>query len=250
MRFPVQAAFSPDSKSVVVLDDAGEGDDAPGAVDTFRVKDGKLELAGTDKGKDGCYSGARGMAFHPNGKFLLVAAYRGSALVLADRDALTGVTSVRQVVKDDEGPVHGLAGAFGVVVSSDGRHAYISSGRFGGDNAVSAFRLGDAGKLEFIQEFIDGGGELQGFRAGNHLAISPDGLNVYAAATGTGSVASFRRDPATGKLTYLETIPDCGRRTKRGRWSQREPGQQVRVCRDRRQEDDLDLQARSVQMTG
>ena len=34
-------------------------------------------------------------------------------------------------------------------------------------------------------------------------------MNVYAAATGTGSVASFRRDAATGKLTYLETIPDC-----------------------------------------
>jgi len=209
LGFPVQAAFSPDSKFVVVLDDTGEGDDAPGAVHTFRIKAGKLELAGTDSGKEGCYSGARGMAFHPSGKYLLVAAYRGSALVLADRDAVTGVSRVRQVVKDDEGPVHGLAGAFGVVISPDGRHAYVSSGRFGGDNAVSAFGLSDPGKLEFIQEFIDGGGELQGYRAGNHLAISPDGLNVYAAATGTGSVASFRRDAATGKLTYLETIPDC-----------------------------------------
>jgi DNA-binding beta-propeller fold protein YncE len=50
---------------------------------------------------------------------------------------------------------------------------------------------------------------LQGFLGGNELAVSPDGLNVYAAATRSGSVASFHRDPESGKLTYLETITDC-----------------------------------------
>ena len=75
---------------------------------------------------------------------------------------------------------------------------------------MRACRLTDGGELAFIQEFRDGGGELQGFLGGNQVTISPDGLNVYAAATRSGSIASFRRDPTTGKLTYLETIPDCG----------------------------------------
>ena len=96
-------------------------------------------------------------------------------MVLADRDAQTGVSRVRQVIKDDEGPVHGLAGAFGVVISPDGRHAYVSSGRFGGDNAVSAFELREPGKLEFIQEFIDGAGELQGFARATILPSVPTG---------------------------------------------------------------------------
>jgi DNA-binding beta-propeller fold protein YncE len=37
-----------------------------------------------------------------------------------------------------------------------------------------------------------------------------DGLNVYAVATLSGTVASFRRDPTSGKLVYLETLADGG----------------------------------------
>jgi 6-phosphogluconolactonase (cycloisomerase 2 family) len=208
LSFPTQGACSPDSRFVAVLDDGGEDD---GAVVSFRVAANKrLELVGTDKDKDGCYAGARGLAFHPGGKTLLVVSYRGSALVAADFDGKTGTTRVRQVVRDGQGGARGLVGAFGVVISPDGKHVYVSSGRFGGDNAVSAFKLTAGVELAFIQEFQDRGGELQGFLGGNHLAVSPDGLNVYAATTRSGSIASFRRDPASGKLTYLETIPDCG----------------------------------------
>jgi len=209
LRWPIQGAFSPDSKLVSVLDDVGEGDRAPGALVNFRVNGGKLELAGIDEGKDACYSGARGLAVHPSGKTLFIAAYRASALVVAERDPKSGNTSVRQVVKDDEGAAHGLAGAFGVALSPDGRHVYVCAGRFGGDDAVSAFQLAADGRLAVIQEFVDGRGELQGFLGGNELAVSPDGLNVYAVATRSGSIASFRRDPESGKLTYLGTIPDC-----------------------------------------
>ncbi len=209
LSFPTQGTFSPDSRFVAVLDDGGEAND--GALVSFRAEaNNKLELVGIDKGKDGCYSGARGLAFHPGGKTLIVASYRGSVLVAADFDGKTGTTRVRQVVRDGTAGARGLVGAFGVVISPDGKHVYVSSGRFGGDNAVSAFTLSDGGELTFIQDFRDGGGELQGFKGGNHLTVSPDGLNVYAAATRSGSIASFRRDPTSGKLTYLETIPDCG----------------------------------------
>ncbi len=101
LSFPVQGAFSPDSRFVAVLDDGGEED---GAVVSFRVgASKKLELAGIDKGKDGCYAGARGLAFHPGGKTMMVASYRGSALVAADFDAKTGTTRVRQVMRDGQG---------------------------------------------------------------------------------------------------------------------------------------------------
>ncbi len=74
--------------------------------------------------------------------------------------------------------MHGLAGAMAVAVSPDGRHVYVSAGRFGGDDAVIVFRLAGHGRLAVIQEFLDGGGELQGFLGGNELAVSPDGLNA------------------------------------------------------------------------
>jgi 6-phosphogluconolactonase (cycloisomerase 2 family) len=213
LGFPVDAAFAPDSQGVAILDDAGPNQDGQGAVASFRVVDGKLVPAGVDDGKEGCYAGLRGAAFHPDGKTLFLAAQRAGALVVADRDPASGRTSVRQVIKDEDGDlVHGLAGAMGVAVSRDGRFVYVSSGRFQGDDAVSAFRFDDDRRLTFVQEFINGKGELKDFEGGNHLALSPDGLNLYVAATRSGTIACFRRDPASGKLTLLETIADGAQR--------------------------------------
>lgn len=52
LTFPIDAAFSPDGKFVYVVDDHTDAE-TQGAVVAFRVSDGKLELAGTDTGKDG-----------------------------------------------------------------------------------------------------------------------------------------------------------------------------------------------------
>lgn len=211
LSWPTEAVFSADSKFVHVLDDQSEGGEPnQGAVVTFKLNDGKLELVGRDTGKENCYSGARGIFVHPDGKTLFVASHQAGALVVADRDPKTGKTSVRQVVKDEEEGAHGLDGAMGVVASPDGRHVYVSSGRFHGDNAVSVFQLGTDGKLAFVQEMLNDQGDLIGFGGGNHLCVSPDGRNVYAAATLSKAVACFSRDPATGKLSYLETLPDAG----------------------------------------
>jgi 6-phosphogluconolactonase (cycloisomerase 2 family) len=209
-QWPIDAAFSPDGKFAYVIDDHGPVENSRGAVIAFRVRDGKLEHVGDDEGQDGCYFGARGLAFRPDGKTLLVASYQAGALVVADRDEVTGHTSVRQVIKDDEGEAHSLAGAMGVAVSPDGRHAYVSAGRFSGDSAVSAFKFDADGRLAFLQEFRNGEGVLQDFEGGNEIAVSPDGLNVYAVATRSGTVASFLRDPASGQLRYLETRADGG----------------------------------------
>jgi 6-phosphogluconolactonase (cycloisomerase 2 family) len=209
-QWPIDAAFSPDSRFVYVIDDHGPAEGGRGDVVAFRVDGGKLDLVGTDEGKDGCYNGARGLALAPDGKTLFVACHEPGTLVVADRDPVGGQTSVRQVVKDEEGGAHGLSGAMGVAVSPDGRFVYVSSGRFGGDSAVSAFRLGSDGRVAFLQEFLNGEGALQGFEGGNEIAVSPDGRNVYAVATRSGTVACFRRDPSDGKLAFLETIPDGG----------------------------------------
>lgn len=209
-RWPIDAAFSPDGKNAYIIDDHGPGEGGRGSVVAFRIADDQLELIGTDEGQEGCYDGARGLAFHPDGRTLFVACRRPGQLVVAGRDELTGRTAVRQVVRDEEGDAHGLAGAMGVAVSPEGRHVYVSAGRFEGDDAVSAFRLTSEGRLAFLQEFRDGAGDLRGFVGGNQIAVSPDGRGVYAGATRSGSVACFHRDPATGKLGYLETLPDGG----------------------------------------
>jgi 6-phosphogluconolactonase (cycloisomerase 2 family) len=214
LGFPIRALFSPDGKFVYAIDDhtpdSAGAEEGKGAVVAFRVNDGKLELVGIDEGKEGCYNGARGVTFHPDGRTLYVSCSRPGTLVVADRDEATGKTAVRQVLKDEQGDVHGLGGAMGVAVSPDGRFVYVSAGRFQGDDAVSAYRVGSDGRLAVVQEVVNGEGGLRHFEGGNQIALSPDGLNVYAAGTRSRTVASFRRDPDTGKLRPLETLPDGG----------------------------------------
>jgi Lactonase, 7-bladed beta-propeller len=48
MGFPIEAAFSPDSKYVCVLDEAGIEEEGSGAVVSFRVEHAKLVVVGTD----------------------------------------------------------------------------------------------------------------------------------------------------------------------------------------------------------
>ena len=93
--FPIDVAFSADSRFVYVLDDNGPGDGVDGSLLTFRVKDDKLEYVATDVGMDNCYAAARGIAVHPDGKTLFIACNDANTLVVADRDKETGQTSVR-----------------------------------------------------------------------------------------------------------------------------------------------------------
>jgi 6-phosphogluconolactonase (cycloisomerase 2 family) len=91
-------------------------------------------------------------------------------------------------------------------VSHDGKFVYTVSGRFGGDDAVSVFRVGADGKLKVIQEFFNDQGDLTDFTGGNQLALSHDETMLYAAGTTSAGLACFRRDPKTGKLEVITTI--------------------------------------------
>jgi 6-phosphogluconolactonase (cycloisomerase 2 family) len=210
LRWPIRAQFAPDGTFAYVIDDLGPAEENKGSVAVFRVQDDHLELVGLDEGNNGCYAGARGLAIHPDGRTLFAACHRPGTLVVADRNPAKGMTSFRQVLGNGADNVNALAGAMGVAVSPDGRDVYVSAGRFDGDNAVSTFRLQSDGRLALVQEFVSGGGILHDFTGGNHLALSPDGRNLYATATVSGTLAAFYREPDTGKLTYLETLPDGG----------------------------------------
>ena len=209
MQFPVVAAFSPDSKFVYVLDDMGPGEAGQGAVTTFRIKDGKLELVACDEGKDGCYGGR---AVWPSTR----AAKRSSSRAHGPARS-SSPTATRNRQDESQAGRQGRRGRCswsrrrdGSGRERNGRFVYVSSGRFQGDDAVSVFQAGADGRLILVQEFLNDKEELSGFEGGNHLAISPDGLNVYATATRSGAMAGFVANPVSGRLTYLETTPDGG----------------------------------------
>lgn len=201
LNHPVDAAFSQDSRFVYVIASQSA------SVGVFRITDErKLAFVECTNGKDSCFNGARGITVGPKDKYLYVASSGANTLVVLERIAVTGKTKLRQVIKDEQGGVHGLAGAFSVACSPDGKFVYTSSGRFEGDNAVCVFEKASDGTLSLVQEIFNGQNGVNGFVGGNEIIISRDGRNVYAIGTRSNAVVTFGRNVETGKLTYLQSF--------------------------------------------
>lgn len=219
LTWVIDSAFSPDSKFVYTIADLGRGQRA--ALSVFRITaQRKLqlvqELVQTNVGENRYFLGARGIAISPKGDSVYVASHQASTLVVLDRDAKSGKTKIRQIIKDEKGNVHGLGGAFAVTCSPDGKFIYTSAGRWEGDNAICVFKKTANGTLSLVQEIFDGKDGVTGFVGGNELKVSPDGRNVYALGSRSNSVVVFRRNVKTGELTYLQTFYDSEVAGKKG----------------------------------
>ncbi len=209
LQWAVDVAFSPDSKFVYVIDSRGPSGAlgvSAGSVTVFQISDD--ELVFVESAQDSAFADARGIVVSPDGKSIAVTASEAGTLIVLNRLMESGKTTTRQVLQDGQGEIHGLSGAMGVAMSSDGQFIYVSSGRFGGADAIGVYQFDNQGELSLVQELVNETSVLKNFEGGNEIVVSPDGGNVYAVASGSGSLACFQRDDKTGKLRFLETIPD------------------------------------------
>ena len=65
-----------------------------------------------------------------------------------------------------------------------------------------------------VEEHLNAESDLEGFRGGNEITVSPDGKNVYAVASRSHALACFSRDVNSGQLKFLETIENDQERLK------------------------------------
>jgi 6-phosphogluconolactonase (cycloisomerase 2 family) len=200
--FPIDAVFSRDGRFVYAIDDAG------GTVRSVPVREDGTFVDATHvyPGEAGCLNGARGLALHPDGKTLYVVSSRGATLSVLSVDPKEGTFAVKQRLTNGDDKISTLAGAHGVCVSSDGKNVYVTSGRFHGSQAVSAYQVRDDGTLAFQQEWENDNSDLTGFVGGNHIAVSRDGELLVACGTLSQSLACFRRDPKTGQASFLTAL--------------------------------------------
>lgn len=103
----------------------------------------------------------------------------------------------------------GLVDATQAVVTPDGRSVYVAAS---GSSAVAAFaRDAPTGKLREANCVSANGtngfdgtkgacGDGDALSGASAVDVSPDGKNVYAAAYGSGGIAVFSRNPATGAI--------------------------------------------------
>jgi 6-phosphogluconolactonase (cycloisomerase 2 family) len=182
------------------------------------------------------------MALSPDGTSLYAVSALDSAVARFDRDPASGALAYQGCITGDQssgpsgsgacakipsatklGDNSGLYGLWSVTLSPDGEWLYTVSQQ---DDAVTRFRRDPAsGALTY-----DGctSGETQSGPAGSgacaaipsatpfgldsglaelkSVAVSADGASLYAVSFNDSAVASFKRNPTTGRLTYKGCI--------------------------------------------
>ena len=196
---------SPDGKNAYAT---GAGGDA---VATFTRNTATGALTFLEAHKDGV-DGVDGLDFaisvavSPDGKNAYVAGYDDNAAATFTRDTTTGALTFLDVDKDGDDGDDGLARAFSVTVSPDGKNAYVAGS---GDNAAATFtRDTTTGALTFLEVDKDGVDGVDGLASASSVTVSPDGKNAYVAGSGDDAVATFTRDTTTGALTFLDVEKD------------------------------------------
>ncbi|MEB2315756.1 MAG: beta-propeller fold lactonase family protein [Xanthomonadaceae bacterium] len=144
------------------------------------------------------------LALSPDGMQLYALGRRSNAIVTLSRDAVTGQLGfVRSQSKDAPGLLN-LVQPSGIAVSADGAQVYVTAS---GGNAVIAFdrngSAGDAdfGKLTLKHSYVNGLAGVSGILGAHGLALSPDGHQLYVAASASHSLVHFDR-AADGSLTH------------------------------------------------
>ncbi len=158
-------------------------------------------------------AGTRGLAFSEDGAWAAAAAEDNNGVVLYQRDPVDGGLMLADTVLDGDpildedgveiGQVDGLAGAFDVVFSPDGRHLVVGSA---GADALAVFALDQpAARLIFIEAVFNADSGVVGLNDPVRLRFAPDGLSLYVAARASNALTVFQRQPVTGRLSWARS---------------------------------------------
>jgi 6-phosphogluconolactonase (cycloisomerase 2 family) len=146
------------------------------------------------------------VAVSPDGKNVYAAGSADSAIAVFSRNSLNGALTFIEAEKDGSGGVDGLASAYSVTVSPDGKNVYATGI---GDNGIAVFsRSSSTGALTFIEAKKDGVGGVDGLAGAASVTVSQDGKSVYVAGSSDQAIAIFGRNATTGALTFVAVVRD------------------------------------------
>jgi len=235
-------AISPDGRSVYVT---AFDDDAIVHLRRNR-SNGSLRAAGCieDEGgvATGCarsvdgLNGAIAVEVSPNGRHVYTVAYHDSTLLHFKRNPRSGKLVRKSCIDDADlavvddvcpGGAESLSGPQDVALSPDARSLYVPSQL---DSGIVTFNVNRRGKPRFRNCIEDDDkitddcpGEREGLFSAQAVTVTPNGRQVYVAASGDSAIVHFGRNRRTGSLGYRGCVdnrtppgPDDCARTAQG----------------------------------
>ena len=156
-------------------------------------------------GVDGL-NGINDIIISPDGRYVYAAGSEEDEVAVFARDPATGALEYFDRIKDMRRGVEGIAGVTSLAISADGKYLYAVGSA---DGAVAAFqRDAKTGWLTFLQVLRNGRGGIDGLGDASSITLSPDGSHVYVTGRTDGTLADFRRDPVTGRLSLQQVLKE------------------------------------------
>ncbi len=149
--------------------------------------------------------GVRQVVVSPDGKNVYTAGEGQSAITVWSR-AHDGSLKEIQVLEDNVGGITGINFVDNLSVSPDGRNVYAAGVQ--SKTFVTFSRNAATGELTEVQVITNGVDIPSGLNGVVFNSTSPDGKNVYSAATLDGAVVVFARNRRTGILSPIQVIED------------------------------------------
>lgn len=137
----------------------------------------------------------------PDNRHLYAAAYNSDSLVCFGVEE-DGSLVFQESIVNGFGGLDRLDGPIKVECDPNGDHVYVLAAE---DDALVIFSRDHATGILSYQGFVsDDLGGVDGLDNPRCLMVSPDGRHVYVACRDECSVACFNRNPASGRLTFIE----------------------------------------------
>lgn len=144
---------------------------------------------------------AHAVAVAPGGGFVLAADLGADRIFVYRLDAathaLTPAATPFMAAAPGSGPRH-------IAISPSGRVVYVDSELSG---EVTAYGWdAAAGRLQVLQTVSAFSADYVGERSAAEIAVSADGRFVYVSTRSNDSIVAYAVDPATGRLTMIQTL--------------------------------------------
>ncbi len=182
---------------------------ASASIGVFSIDEvaGNLNFQSAETGAGLGISGLDGnaaVAVSPDGNFVYAAGNNDDAIVVFERDDVSGMLTFVQEI-EDASATDGLNGINGIAISADGNYVYTTG--FWDKTIVLFTRNPNTGMLTYVERWKDGLQGVDGLNGANYVTISPDGNNVYVTSFWDNAVAVFDVG-ASGSLTFREVHKD------------------------------------------